>query len=301
MISNSEFVSEAKKLGFAKTFFLPAEDIPTQNDRLISSPKSLLPGANTLILLIMPYRLISELQTKDGVISPYYRASQRAHIAVKHLAGLIINDGSKAVCSANIPLKNAIVKNNIGIQRNNSLTYIDGLGSAFHIQSIITDAVFEHSDIRPSQTSGNCKTCLRCVSACPTSAISPEGAVDPTRCLRWVSEQKVIPFEYESILANRLLGCDVCQTVCPFNCISNDEPSFIVPLEMLLNGELGELPETIGSNLARKTRMMCKACVLAANNQRTDLLPQLRELSASKDEIIASAAAHAINRMEERL
>ncbi|MBR6499472.1 MAG: epoxyqueuosine reductase, partial [Clostridia bacterium] len=205
-----------------------------------------------------------------------------------------------AVYNANIPLKSAIVKYNIGIQRLNSLTYIDGIGSAFHIQNIITDNEFELSILSAGFSPVDCSKCERCVKACPSKAISDTGYIDPDRCLRSVSEQKEIPKEVESLLGNRLLGCDVCQMVCPHNKVFGSERSFTYPLKKLLMGELGDLPDVIGPNLARKTRMICKACVLAANNERTDLLPLLEELAGSKDEFVLAAAKRAIDRLEEK-
>ena len=300
MISDSEFVSAAEHLGFVKTYFLPVDDIPTNYSKLVSSPEEVLPGAKTLILMIMPYELAENNGSREGVISTYYRASQKAYKGTKELTDILTKAGAHAVYNANIPLKSAIVKYNIGIQRLNSLTYIDGIGSAFHIQNIITDNEFELSILSAGFSPVDCSKCERCVKACPSKAISDTGYIDPDRCLRSVSEQKEIPKEVESLLGNRLLGCDVCQMVCPHNKVYGSERSFTYPLKKLLMGELGDLPDVIGPNLARKTRMICKACVLAANNERTDLLPLLEELAGSKDEFVLAAAKRAIDRLEEK-
>ncbi|MBR5986660.1 MAG: epoxyqueuosine reductase [Clostridia bacterium] len=300
MISDSEFVSAAEHLGFVKTYFLPVDDIPTNYSKLVSSPEEVLPGAKTLILMIMPYELAENNGSREGVISTYYRASQKAYKGTKELTSILINSGAHAIYNANIPLKSAIVKYNIGIQRLNSLTYIDGIGSAFHIQNIITDNEFELSILSAGFSPVDCSKCERCVKACPSKAISDTGYIDPDRCLRSVSEQKEIPKEVESLLGNRLLGCDVCQMVCPHNKVYGSERSFTYPLKKLLMGELGDLPDIIGPNLARNTRMICKACVLAANNERTDLLPLLEELAGSKDEFVLAAASRAIDRLEEK-
>ena len=300
MISDSEFVSAAEHLGFVKTYFLPVDVIPTYYGKHVSSPKEALPGAKTLILLIMPYELAENTGSREGVISTYYRASQKAYKGTKELTSILINSGAHAIYNANIPLKSAIVKYNIGIQRLNSLTYIDGIGSAFHIQNIITDNEFELNRLAADIYPADCSKCLRCVNACPGKAISDTGYIDPERCLRSVSEQKEIPKEVESLLGNRLLGCDVCQMVCPHNKVYGSERSFTYPLKKLLMGDLGDLPDIIGPNLARKTRMICKACVLAANNKRTDLLPLLEELAGSKDIFVLAAAKRAIDRLEEK-
>lgn len=299
MISNAEFSAAAAGFGFGKVYFLPAEDIPTTYGKLVSSPKAFLPDARTLILLIMPYDLTCDDGCRDGVISPYYKASQKAYNGVKLLKRMLKESGAQAVCNANIPLKAAIVKYCIGVQRLNSLTYIPGLGSEFHIQNIITDAVFEYTRIYDPLSAADCSRCRRCLSACPTGAISSSGFVDPNRCLRFVSELKQIPEEFENKLGNRLLGCDECQKACPHNRILKTDAPFAYPLEKLLKGDLGDLPELIGTNLARKIRMICKACVLAANNDRKDLLPLLRELEKSTDDNISAAAHRAAERLEE--
>jgi epoxyqueuosine reductase QueG len=298
MISNAEFTAAAEELGFGRVYFLPVDDIPTPYVKLVSSPKALLPGAKTLILLIMPYELTDDGGCREGVISPYYKASQKAYKGVKFLEKKLIDSGAQAVCNANIPLKAAIVKYDIGVQRLNSLTYINGIGSAFHIQNIITDIAFEYSRIDRSFSITDCSKCLHCLRACPSGAISTTGFVDPNRCLRFVSELKQIPAEFENNLGNKLLGCDECQKACPHNMVAKTNAQFAYPLEKLLKGDLGELPELIGTNLARKTRMICKACVLAANNNRTDLLPLIRELEKSSDTYISAAARRAIERLE---
>ncbi len=298
MISNAEFCAAAEKLGFGRIYFLPPEDIPTPYEKLVSSPKAFLPDARTLILLIMPYDLTYDGSCKEGVISPYYKASQKAYNGVKLLERMLKDSGAQAVCNANIPLKAAVVKFGIGVQRLNSLTYIQGIGSAFHIQNIITDTAFEYSQTDKTVSVTDCSKCRRCLNSCPTGAISNSGFVDPNRCLRFVSELKQIPEEYESKLGNRLLGCDECQKACPHNRIAKTDAPFAYPLEKLLKGDLGDLPELIGTNLARKTRMICKACVLAANNDRKDLLPLLRELEKTTDANISAAAHRAAERLE---
>ena len=141
MITNAEFTAAAEELGFGRIYFLPVDDIPTPYEKLVSSPRAILPSAQTLILLIMPYDLTDDGGCREGVISPYYKASQKAYKSVRLLEKKLIDSGAQAVCNANIPLKAAIVKYGIGVQRLNSLTYINGIGSAFHIQNIITDAV----------------------------------------------------------------------------------------------------------------------------------------------------------------
>ncbi|MDR0370325.1 MAG: tRNA epoxyqueuosine(34) reductase QueG [Prevotellaceae bacterium] len=63
-----------------------------------------------------------------------------------------------------------------------------------------------------------CGTCTRCISACPTRALSERG-MDARRCLAYLTIEKKgeIPVEFHPKMSNCLTGCDVCADVCPWN------------------------------------------------------------------------------------
>lgn len=63
-----------------------------------------------------------------------------------------------------------------------------------------------------------CIGCDTCVRACPTSALTERG-LDAQRCLSyWTIENRAtIPPELQTVLGNRLFGCEVCQDVCRWN------------------------------------------------------------------------------------
>ena len=66
----------------------------------------------------------------------------------------------------------------------------------------------------------HCGTCTRCIDACPTAAISPY-SLDASRCISYLTlEHKgeiPEPFHEPMRQAGYLVGCDICQEVCPFN------------------------------------------------------------------------------------
>lgn len=64
----------------------------------------------------------------------------------------------------------------------------------------------------------HCGTCTRCIDACPTHAIAPY-RVDATRCISYLTIEHASPIEpaLGSRLAEWLIGCDICQEVCPHN------------------------------------------------------------------------------------
>jgi epoxyqueuosine reductase len=76
-------------------------------------------------------------------------------------------------------------------------------------------------ELEPDSPVGNhCGTCTRCIQACPTQAIEPY-SVDARKCISYltIEHRAAIAPEFHSPMkdAGFLVGCDICQEVCPFN------------------------------------------------------------------------------------
>ena len=105
------------------------------------------------------------------------------------------------------------------------------LSSFFLLAEIITDAELEPD----APALHHCGTCTRCLDACPTQAFVSPGVLDARRCLvTWNLEQRgETPEDLWPQQGGWAAGCDICQTVCPFNApnrIAPADPELAAPL-----------------------------------------------------------------------
>jgi len=63
-----------------------------------------------------------------------------------------------------------------------------------------------------------CSNCDKCINACPTGALMPDGRFDANKCINYLTiEYKGrIPPGLAEKIADRLFGCDDCVLVCPY-------------------------------------------------------------------------------------
>jgi epoxyqueuosine reductase len=89
-------------------------------------------------------------------------------------------------------------------------------GSWVFLGEIITDLA-----ISPDQPHAeHCGTCTRCLTACPTQAITSPFVVDARQCIAYhtiENRAEELPKSIEQNLQGWVAGCDICQDVCPWN------------------------------------------------------------------------------------
>jgi len=63
-----------------------------------------------------------------------------------------------------------------------------------------------------------CSNCDKCINACPTGALIPDGQFDANKCINYLTiEYKGrIPPDLAEKIADRLFGCDDCILACPY-------------------------------------------------------------------------------------
>lgn len=91
-------------------------------------------------------------------------------------------------------------------------------GSAFFIAGLLLNVNTENEPAAVRFAKG-CASCRRCLDACPAQAITEENGVDARRCISYLTIEHRGDFSAEqaSWAGHGLFGCDICQTVCPYN------------------------------------------------------------------------------------
>ena len=90
------------------------------------------------------------------------------------------------------------------------------LGSFFFLGALVLDVELETD--APFEAD-RCGTCTRCIDACPTDAITAPRELDARRCISYLTIElkDEVPVEFREKIGELIYGCDICQSVCPFN------------------------------------------------------------------------------------
>ncbi|WP_243426440.1 epoxyqueuosine reductase [Caldicoprobacter guelmensis] len=257
--------------------------------RLTPSPKDLMPDAKAIVVAVHPYLPYPE-KFPEGVArySAHYVEYPRGRKAVEELAGVITQRGYKVMVEPPLPAKAAAYRAGVGTFGKNGLIYVGEYGSWVTLHLILTDAPLP-CDSQP-QALSLCGKCERCIHACPTYAIADDGAVLPGRCLRaYMLTSEFVPVGIREKLGTRLLGCDVCQMVCPRNSNVTRQARFpkgdhlrpfdvYALIEALVENDrkaIEAVASLIGRNYARPQRLLSSAIIAAGNFGQQKFIPLL--------------------------
>ena len=88
-------------------------------------------------------------------------------------------------------------------------------GSLFLLGEILTSRPLDNADPVPDM----CGTCDRCLRACPTGALEAPRRLNATKCISYWTVEAAgdAPEGLRAKIGDWLFGCDICQTVCPWN------------------------------------------------------------------------------------
>jgi epoxyqueuosine reductase len=89
-------------------------------------------------------------------------------------------------------------------------------GSLFFLGEILTSLEVE---VSKAPLPDFCGTCTKCIDICPTQALTSPKNLDAKKCISyWTIESKSVPPpELREKFGDHFFGCDLCQTICPWN------------------------------------------------------------------------------------
>ena len=216
----------------------------------------------------------------------------------------------------------------LGWLAKNTCLINQNLGSWLFLGVIVTTLELEPTlgaGVAPSRDM--CGTCTRCLDACPTDAFPQPYMLDSRRCISYLTIELrgAIPEELREGMGTAVIGCDICQDVCPWNrkapvtAMAEFQPrrvatgdgrdrSFFEPdLEWLASMTQEDFSRAFRKSAAKRAKwrgLVRNACVALGNAKFTQSSAQqnrakelLARLANSDDALIAEHAHWALNRL----
>ncbi len=313
-ISWDSIVSRAALYGFDRIALIPAQPLSfisnRESDRqgILMDPKALLPSATSVLIGAMPFHWFGNWPQGTAEISAFYCQSQRAHLGIRALEDWLARQGIAVSGKQELPQKPIGQFARLGTIGRNQLLANAIWGSCFTLRILVTDLPPDVGMPVAMPEAVACGSCVRCRDACPTGALDGLGGFDSPKCLRaYMLAGEIVPETMRKKMENRLLGCEICQRVCPRNkAIPEQTPvnteSFLI--DRLLTGARGDLDaiaKAIGWNEARLQRVQAQAALLAGNSGDPRYLPLLRLLKNHQRPSIGEHARWAIGQIERRM
>ena len=198
-------------------------------------PRRLVPGAKSIVSLLYNYHSKEkQIDPKAPKISTYAYGKDYHLVIKKKLKALMQTlhseigavHGKVFVDSAPVMDKAWASKSGLGWVGKNTNLISKKVGSFFFIAELILDLDLKYD----TPVTDHCGSCTACIDACPTDALIQPYQIDGSKCISYLTIElkEAIPTEFKTKMDNWVFGCDVCQTVCPWNRFAtpHKEPDF---------------------------------------------------------------------------
>ena len=296
-------------------------------------PQKVLPGARSIIVLALNYFQGGKLETaRPRAVAPRPSARGRAgskgkiaryawgddyHDVIRQkldkMDQFLRGFGGQQKCYVDtgpVLERDHAAQAGIGWHGKNTMLIDEQLGTWFFLAEILTTLELPPDAPVPDR----CGTCVRCIKACPTGAITAPHRLDARRCISYLTIELKgsIPLELRPLIGDRIFGCDDCLDVCPWNRFAqvSHETAFSARPSMVgmsLREYLGLTDEEFralfrNSPIKRIKRrgLLRNVCVALGNVGSVSDIPALECAAADPEPLIAEHAAWAIDQIRAR-
>jgi epoxyqueuosine reductase len=275
-------------------------------------PKDIMPEAKSIVVGVWPHiPHKADFPSGIGRYSAYYREYPKGMDAIRQLGDFLKKAGYNAIVQPAMPGKEIAHRAGVGYFGKNALIHTKEHGSWISIHYILTDALLTPD--KGMDEISDCGNCNLCMEACPTGAIEMEGQVTPSKCIRYhMLSSDFIPSDIREKMGDKMLGCDICQSVCPFNkkgildaiLPANEEMELFNIGDILdewpagLKNRMNKMGDLIGNNYARAQKILSTAIVLAGNSGDQAYVPALVRLLGHPHPPIRGHSAWAIGKIK---
>ena len=184
-------------------------------------PESLA-GARTIIIAAFPQPKIQVILRLFGkrfplIIPPTYQYDP--NLAMERLLKRILKPVGHRFERTILPLKTLAVRSGLGSFGRNNICYVPGMGSYHRLMAFYSDYPPIDGFWQTAKLMERCEKCRACLRNCPTGALSAKRfLLNAERCLTYLNEKAGdFPAWVNSAYHNSLVGCLMCQNVCPEN------------------------------------------------------------------------------------
>lgn len=332
----SALVAEAEALGFDLCRIAPADAAPhsaefrawiaegqhgdmawlEKNPDRRTTPQLVLPDARSVIVLGMNYwkPTISE-DASTGKIARYAWGDDYHEVIEPRLwqiDAFLQKHGGKQrqyVDTGPVLERDFAALSGLGWHGKSTMLIHPKFGTWLFLAAILT--TLELPADEPARD--HCGKCTRCITACPTGAITGPQRVDARLCISYltIENKGPIPVELRTKIGDRVYGCDDCLDACPWNrfAMESRETRFAARdfVRMPLRDFLGlddegfrELFRKSPIKRIKRRGFLRNVCVALGNIGNADDLPALERAAKDAEPLIAEHAEWAMEQIKGR-
>lgn len=228
-----------------------------------TDPRLLVPGAKSVITVVLNYFPEKELDNKDYKIAKFAYGIDYHFVIKDKLKEMMKGirekigdiDGRVFTDSAPVMDKAWARKSGVGWMGKHTIMINRQIGSFILLGEIISDLEL----IADNPIKDYCGTCTACIDACPTGAIIGPYQLDASKCIPYLNVElkENIPEEFKGKMEDWVFGCDICQDVCPWNRFSQPHhvPEFLPSEDLIRFNDWEEITEDVFRKIFKKSSL----------------------------------------------